>query len=246
MMKSYPEHSYRVGTGETIDSLSLDPLTLYSRRLIEFFRPFPHWRLEFKTKSDLVDQFLDCDHGGNVIVSWSINPEAIVTSEEHGTASLAKRLAAAQKCLGRQFLVSFHIDPMIWRPDWKELYEDFVDEICSQFRAPDVQYVSLGALRFQPEQKHIMRERFGFDSWVLKAEVHRSRDGKLRYDQTLRQEMFQFVIDRFKKHDPRWKVFLCMETPETWLDVYDEAPARLQEIGPMFKQLPQTAQPTSL
>lgn len=239
MMKSYPEHAYRVGTGETIDSLSLDPITLYSRDLIEFFRPYPNWRLEFKTKSDLVDQFLDVPHSGNVIVSWSINPQVIVEAEEHGTASLEQRLQAAEKCRAKGFPISFHMDPMIWHPDWEQSYGELIDEVASRFDPSDTLYVSVGGLRFQPEQKALMRERFSFESWALRAEMHASPDGKLRYDRSLRQGMFQFAMERFKKHNPAWKVFLCMETPETWLQVAGDVPARRDDIKPLFKHLPQ-------
>ncbi|MCC6137356.1 MAG: radical SAM protein, partial [Bdellovibrionaceae bacterium] len=66
--KDFGGSSVRIGTGEVIDSLSLDPLTLYSRTLISFFKNKPQWRLEFKTKSNFVEQFLDMDHDKNVIV----------------------------------------------------------------------------------------------------------------------------------------------------------------------------------
>ncbi len=105
------DHVLRVGTGETVDSLSLDDITLYSRELITFFRDYPKWQLEFKTKSAKVDQFLDVEHAGNVIVSWSINPQNIIAKEEHLTASLDQRLSAAERCLAAGFKVSFHIDP---------------------------------------------------------------------------------------------------------------------------------------
>ena len=59
MMTEFPNHPFRVGTGEVIDSLSLDEITLYSRKLIEFFKPQTNWTLEFKTKSDKVDQVVD-------------------------------------------------------------------------------------------------------------------------------------------------------------------------------------------
>ncbi|MGZ3723701.1 MAG: spore photoproduct lyase family protein, partial [Bdellovibrionales bacterium] len=161
----------RIGTGETVDSLSLDELTLYSRRMIEFFRAYPKWNLEFKTKSDKVDQFLDVEHAGNVIVSWSVNPEHIVSREEHGTASLAARLAAARKCIARGFKVSFHIDPMIYHPEWRENYALLIDAIATSFDPAEVPYMSVGALRFQPEQRAMMRERFGLNSYVTSAET---------------------------------------------------------------------------
>ena len=224
----------RVGTGETVDSLSLDELTLFSHRLIEFFRAYPKWNLEFKTKSAKVDQFLDVQHSGNVIVSWSVNPQHIVEREEHGTASLSERLAAARRCAERGFKISFHIDPMIWHPEWRENYGLLVDEIASRFSPEEIPYMSVGALRFQPEQRAIMRERFGMNSYVTRAETFPGSDGKLRYDSATRQEMFTFVLERFRARNPRWRIFMCMESPETWLKTAGGSPFRDDKMHDLF------------
>jgi spore photoproduct lyase len=226
--------SLRVGTGETVDSLSLDPLTLYSHRLIEFFREFPQWTLEFKTKSAAVDQFLDVPHAGNVITSWSVNPQTVISAEEHGTASLDQRLSAAERCRVRGFRISFHIDPMIWHPEWEQSYAELVDEIAGRFKPADVPYMSVGALRFQPEQRAMMRERFGLKSYVTQAEVFPSADGKLRYDRSLRQRMFRFVFERFQQHDPGWRIFMCMESPETWLSTTGQSPFKQGHLHDLF------------
>lgn len=235
MAKTIDQAPLRIGTGETIDSLSLDPLTLYSRELIEFFREVPNWRLEFKTKSDYVDQFLDVSHAKNVIVSWSINPQAVIDHEEHGTASLDKRLKAARKCLDGGFQIAFHIDPMIWHSEWEKNYKQLVETIHAQFRPDEIPYFSLGALRFQPEQRHMMRERFSMQSWVTRAEMFASEDGKMRYDRELRNQMFNTVIQHFKSLDPNWRIFLCMETPESWLGTYQATPMKIDELKDLFR-----------
>lgn len=233
-LESMKDSKLRVGTGETVDSLSLDELTLYSHDLISFFREFPKWQLEFKTKSAKVDQFLDVPHAKNVIVSWSINPQEIISSEEHETASLSERLSAAQRCLAKGFAVAFHIDPMIWHPDWKKNYSQLVREVVTRFTPEQVPYLSVGALRLQPEQRHMMRERFGLKSWVNRAELFVSQDGKLRYDQSLREEMYQFVLSEFKKQSAAWKLFLCMETPETWISSAGQSPFKDEKLGDLF------------
>lgn len=228
------DQALRIGTGETVDSLSLDDFTLFSHELIAFFRDYPKWTLEFKTKSAKVEQFLDVPHKGNVVVSWSINPQNVIAKEEHLTASLEERLQAARNCLQRGFKIAFHIDPMIYHPDWEQSYGNLVQEICQRFRPEDVPYMSVGALRFQPEQKAIMRERFGLDSWVTRAEVFPSRDGKLRYDAELRQKMFNYVMDCFKQNNPAWRIFMCMETPETWLKTVGTSPFRIPNNRELF------------
>ncbi|MCB0406869.1 MAG: hypothetical protein KDD34_01620 [Bdellovibrionales bacterium] len=231
---SLKDQPLRVGTGETVDSLSLDPLTLYSHDLIHFFKDYPHWSLEFKTKSAAVDQFLQQEHGGNVVVSWSINPQYIIEREEHGTANLKDRLNAAEKCKARGFRIAFHIDPMIWHPDWKNSYLELVHDLTERFSPHDMPYISVGALRFQPEQRHMMRERFGMNSLVTSAEMFPSNDGKLRYEQSLRKEMFSFLVNAFKNRSTAWNLFLCMETPETWISSTGQLPQKTEGLTDLF------------
>lgn len=238
MAELHPLQPFRVGTGEVIDSLSLDHLTLYSRELIEFFQKYPRWILEFKTKSAQVDQFLDMSHSGNVVVSWSMNAEKITAGEEHGTASQSERLAAARRCADRGFLVAFHIDPMIYFEGWQECYGQLIDRITSRFLPHEVHVISVGSLRFQPEQRHMMRERFGMKSYVTSAEMFPSEGDKLRYDSSLRMEMLNFAIQRFKNNSPSWKVFMCMETPENWISSFDKVPNQVPELKEFFKPLP--------
>ncbi|MCB0394643.1 MAG: hypothetical protein KDD25_08785, partial [Bdellovibrionales bacterium] len=138
----YPNLHYRVGTGETIDSLSMDPITHYSKDLIAFFKNYPNWILELKTKSSFVDHFLNESHAGNVLVSWSINPQYVISKEEHGTASLEERLSSAKKCVDRGFKIAFHFDPMIFHENWKENYGDLIDQIQNRFQPSEVDLIT--------------------------------------------------------------------------------------------------------
>ncbi len=235
--KTSMDKKIRIGTGETVDSLSMDQFTLHSRKLIQFFNDYPNWTLEFKTKSAKVDQFLDCKTIGNTVVSWSINPQNVIESEEHLTASMIERLEAAKKCLDNGFQIAFHMDPMIYHEGWKESYSGLVREIQSRFNPCDVNVISIGALRFQPEQRHMMRERFGVASLVNQGEMFKSRDGKLRYDAELRSEMFNHVLNEFRAHSKDWKIFLCMETPETWIGVDKKNPYKDEGIKDLFQPL---------
>lgn len=235
----FPALPFRVGTGEIIDSLSLDQLTLYSRKLISFFKNYPHWTLEFKTKSKVVDQFLDIPGAQNIVVSWSVNPQYIISSEEHGTASLDERLFAAKKCRDQGYRIAIHIDPMIYHEDWKKNYSLLAEKIAQHFEAKDIQVFSIGSLRFQPEQRHLMRERFGFKSLVNQAEMFPSEGNKLRYDSHIRSEMFQFMQRKLKSLNPDFNIFLCMETPETWIKAFEKVPMQMPELKEFFRPLPQ-------
>jgi spore photoproduct lyase len=238
--QSQGQSPLRVGTGEVIDSLSLDPLTLYTRPLIEFFAKVPNWTLELKTKSNHVAQFLDCSHSGNVVVSWSINPQAVIEHEEHGTATLEERLTAAESCVRKGFPIAFHLDPMIYHEDWQTNYENLIRELTQRFKSNEIHGITVGTLRFQPEQRHIMRERFGMRSWITQAEVFPSESGKLRYDSQLRTSMFRFAIDTFKKYSD-WPISLCMETPETWIATYEKLPSQMEELKTFYRPIKRIA-----
>ncbi len=232
--KALKNHKLRVGTGELTDSLSLDDITLYSKQLVSFFKQYPNWTLEFKTKSANVKNFIYQKHSGNVIVSWSLNPQYIITQEEHGTACLNDRLKAGRLCRDQGFPVAFHIDPIIYHKEWKKNYSNLVCQIISLFQPEEVFHISLGALRFQLEQRHLMRERFGMKSLVTKGEYFKSRDGKLRYDSELRQKMFRFIFSQFKKHSSNWNLFLCMEDKENWLAMANQLPSKIENTNTLF------------
>ena len=232
------DHKLRIGTGEITDSLSLDDITLYSARLLNYFKQYPNWTLEFKTKSANIKNFVNKEHCQNIIVSWSLNPQYIIKKEEHGTADLNARLNAARLCRDKGFPVAFHIDPIIYHKEWKENYLDMVHKITTAFQPKEISHISLGALRFQPKQRHLMRERFGMQSLVTNGEYFKSKDGKLRYDNSLRQKMFRFIFSGFKNHHSSWNLFLCMENKENWLAATDNIPSKIEQTKNLFDLKP--------
>jgi spore photoproduct lyase len=223
-LRTYPQQLVRIGSGEFSDSLSLDPLTGFSRLLVPFLRQFPNVLFEFKTKSDLVDGLLDLDPQGKVMVSWSINPESVVQREEHKTASLAARLRAAQRCRAAGYKIGLHFDPLLYYPDWEADYEPFVAQVFHALAPGDVTYMSMGSLRFPPALKDVVRERFP-KSRLMYAELVPGADGKMRYFKPLRTEMYAKMLAWIRRYTTDTGLYLCMESQEIWHKVFGHAPA---------------------
>ena len=232
------DHKLRIGTGEITDSLSLDDISLHSIQLLDYFTQYPNWTLEFKTKSANIKNFVNRKHPGNIIVSWSLNPQYIIKKEEHGTASLSERLNSARLCRDKGFPIAFHLDPVIYHKEWKDNYSDMIKQITHLFQPIEVSHISLGALRFQPQQRHLMRERFGMKSLITSGEYFKNKDGKLRYDSLLRQEMFRFIFSEFKNLNSEWNLFLCMENKENWLATTNNIPSKMEETKNLFDLKP--------
>ncbi|MCZ6873173.1 MAG: DNA photolyase [bacterium] len=219
-----PSQLVRIGSGEFSDSLSLDPLTGLSGLLVPFLRQFPNVLFEFKTKSDLVDQLLDLQPQGRVMVSWSLNPESVVQREEHKTASLAARLRAAQRCRDAGYKIGLHFDPLLYYPAWEADYEPFVEQVCRAVSSDDVAYISMGSLRFEPALKSVVQARFPKNR-LMSAELLPGADGKMRYFKPLRTEMYTKMVSWIRRYMPNTPIYLCMESPAVWRKVFGTAPS---------------------
>jgi spore photoproduct lyase len=245
LLRARPQQLVRLGSGEFSDSLSLDPLTGLSRLLVPFLRQFPNVLFELKTKSDLVEQLLDLDPQGRVMVSWSLNPEPVVQREEHKTASLAARLRAAQRCRAAGYKIGVHFDPLLYYPGWEADYEPFVAQVFAALTPAEITYMSLGSLRFAPALKKVVQARFP-RSRLMYAELFPGADGKMRYFKPLRTEMYTRMLGWIRQHTTALPLYLCMESQEIWRQVFGTAPAcntALEQLIQHGEQQPGRYQP---
>lgn len=214
---------FRIGTGQLADSLSLDHLTGLSRELVSFFNRQPNAILELKTKSDNVSNLLELENGRNVIVAWSLTSRRIQESEEHKCPSLEQRLLAAKAIAAHAgFSVAFHFDPIIDYPGWEIDYRQVVDRLFTEVPADRISWISLGCLRFLPELKTILQQRFP-KSNLPQAEWVRGLDGKMRYFKLRRIEIYQQMVEMITSaagHQAVPTLYLSMETAEVWQRVF--------------------------
>ncbi|MBI3062985.1 MAG: radical SAM protein [Deltaproteobacteria bacterium] len=221
---------FRIGTGEITDSLALDPYIGFSQEVVPFFAEQPNVLLELKTKSDKVEGLLGLDPKGRVVVSWSMNPQRVIDADEHLTASLEERLRAAKRCQEAGYKLGFHFDPMIEYPGWEEDYRAMVERIFAVVDHRRVAWLSMGVLRETPGLKRIMRRRFS-STRLLSGEQVLCPDGKMRYFQPLRVDMYRKMLGWIREASPTVFVYLCMESKEVWEQVFGFAPSCEKELG---------------
>ena len=227
---------FRIGTGEITDSLALEPYTGMVREILPYFAEQANVLLELKTKSDCVENLLDLDPKGRVVVGWSMNPQRVIDADEHATASLTARLNAARRVQDAGYRLGFHFDPMIEYPGWEIDYRAMLEQAFATIDGRKLAWVSLGVLRDTPGLKRTMRERFP-RSQLLTGEQVLCPDGKLRYYQPLRVAMYRQMVGWIRQAAPTAKVYLCMETREVWEQVFGYAPSCEKELGNQFGSL---------
>jgi spore photoproduct lyase len=218
-----PGRLHRIGTGEFTDSLLLDPFTGMSRTIVPFFAKTPNAVLELKTKTDFIGNLRGLEHGGHTIVAWSLNPEEVQKREEPLSATISERLEAARVCAGEGYYLAFHFDPIIDYPRWKSGYGETLDRLFDTVDPARIVWISLGALRFMPELKAIIKTRHP-SSRIVYGEFIRGLDSKSRYFRDIRAEFYSFIVDKIRKVDPGLCVYLCMESDDVWRDSFGFSP----------------------
>jgi hypothetical protein len=190
----------------------------------------PQAFLEIKSKWHRLEHLLPLGPNPQVIFAWSLNPPELIREAELGTASLEARIKAAKLAAGAGFRVAFHFDPLIFFPGWEEVYRRTVERLGGLDSAADVAWVSLGALRFLPPLRRIIFTRFPH-SRLGSEEMVRAPDGKLRYFKNLRVEMYSRMREWLAEVLPGVPLYLCMESPRIWREVFDYAQGALKLGG---------------
>ena len=200
----------RIGSGEFTDSLVFDDLTRYSQKIVPFFRVRPQLQFEFKTKSVNIGGLLAVGGCENVVVSWSVNSSKITDGAEHFTPPLTARLHAACEAARAGYRLGFHFDPVILYDGWQEDYARTVQEMADTLPQDKIAWISVGTLRFSRELKKMIENRFP-DNTILDGEFLLDFDGKMRYGDAQRREVYRFLVPLLRRTFPQAHVYLCME-----------------------------------
>ncbi len=221
------DRTVRIGSGETGDSLLLDPIFGNSARLIEALADLDNLILELKSKTDLVDHLLDLPQKGNAVIAFSLNPDAVATEEEGVAAPVERRLAAARRAAAAGYRLAFHFDPVIAVPDWQDHYGPLIDAL-GEFNPEKVVWISLGTIRYTPALRDKMDDR----PYLLEEFVP-GRDGKYRYLQQERVAVYRWLRERLRRTLPA-PVYMCMESATVWRKAFGALPHELPELAPIF------------
>lgn len=213
-LKLDPDKRYHIGTGQSSDSLLWGNRNGLLEELCTFARSNPNVILELKTKSDNVQWLLEHELPSNLLVTWSLNTQAIIQWEERGTASLEQRLQAARSCADKGIPVGFHFHPMVRYRNWEREYRELFRMVQNRFSQEEVVLCSLGTLTYiKPVLKKI-RER-DFHSAILRMPMEEIA-GKFSYPPEQKEELFRLALDELAAWQEEVYCYLCMEDKALW------------------------------
>lgn len=210
-----PGRFYHIGTGQSSDSLAWGNRHGILDALCRFAADHPSILLELKTKSDNVRYFLEHEVPTNLVISWSLNTPTIIANEEHFTASLEKRLAAARQVAERGMGVAFHFHPMVYYDKWQEDYPAIAAELLQRFDPAEVRFISFGSVTLIKPVLQKMRS-LGHATKISQMEMVPDPHGKLTYPDEIKVAMFSRMYQAFAPWHSEVFFYLCMEKAGIW------------------------------
>ena len=178
---------------------------------IENFRP-QKGKLTFPTKFSYVDDLLDLEHKGNVIIRMSVNPEYIINHVEFGTSRLKERVEAINKLIDADYEVGILIAPVIFLENWKEQYHELILYLAENLteKAKTKVFFEVIFMTYSYVHNAINSEAFVNAIQIFdKTKMTGRGRGKYMYKNDLRKEgeiFFREELNRYFKDNKIWYI----------------------------------------
>lgn len=119
----------------------------YCSEWIDYAASDPNITIEIRSKSGLKSHFSTKKPLKNVILSWSISPNEILSAYEHSTPSLEHRIKAINHAISQGWRVMLCIDPIIKIKGYQEIYSRFIKYITQIIDLKKIYGFSIGTFR---------------------------------------------------------------------------------------------------
>lgn len=176
---------------------------------IENFKNTSKGTLTFPTKFDMVDDILNLDHRGKIIIRMSVNPEFIINRVEFGTSRLEGRIEAINKLKDSGYKIGILIAPVIFIDNWQQLYLELIQRLYSELSEQvkkDV-FFEIIFMTYSYVHTKINEEAFPNAINLYNKDLMRGRGrGKYMYKDNLREEGRKFFIEQLQKYFPNNKI----------------------------------------
>ena len=205
--KSEKELTFEIGSNS--DLILENTITGNLPWTIENFKNVEKGYLTFPTKFDMVDDILELDHKGKVIIRMSVNPEMIINKVEFGTSRLKGRIEAINKLKEAGYKIGILIAPVIMVENWKELYLELIQRLSEELSEKVKKDVFFEIIFMTYSFVHIKINEEAFPNAInlYNKETMTGRGkGKYMYKTELRKDGEIFFREQMKKYFPTNKI----------------------------------------
>ncbi len=202
--EKYPGSVFEIGSNS---DLVLE--NMYSGNLewtICAFRDVKNATLTLPTKFNMIEPLLNLDHGQNITIRMSLNPEEIIQRVEFGTSRLDDRIAAVNRLHKAGYNVGILIAPIILIDGYRDMYERLFQTIADRLNPQIINSVpfELIFMTYGTVTRAINDDAFPGAVQLYDADIMsycgRHRSG---YKPAIKEQATIFITQCFKKHLPQ-------------------------------------------
>lgn len=180
------------------DLLALESFFPATKAWLKFAELHPNLSLEIRTKSTNYSQIAKMKPNPNVILAWTVSPQAIIEKVEHGTPSLQARLKSINQAISDGWKVRICIDPILRVPDWKTHYQSLADILGKELKIDGLTDISFGGFRMNIDfLKRITEVRK--DSSIL-FHAFEKKDKIVSYSKLETEEILELMSSSLNKN----------------------------------------------
>ena len=194
-------------SGYDCDSLALENVTGFAKHILPIFRKYPQIEIEFRTKSIQKEPFLSVKPMPNVILAYSLMPELMSNSLDKKAPSISKRIRVISELASKGWKIGLRFDPLIHGENWKELYQELLENIYNNIFLDNLHSVSFGSLRFP---KRMFKDIFKlYPHEPLFTSPLSLNNKMISYDIEIEEEMTSFCKNLSLKYINEDQIFKC-------------------------------------
>lgn len=180
------------------DLLALESFFKATESWIQFANEEPNLTMEIRTKSTNFQSISHLTPNPNIVLAWTISPQNVIDSIEHGTPSLQARIKTIQKAIQAGWKVRICIDPILRVPDWKTHYQSLAETLGKELNPEGISELSVGGFRMNIDfLKQIVDIRK--DSSIL-FHAFEKKDKIVSYSNEETKEILEVMTTALQKH----------------------------------------------
>lgn len=186
------------------DILWMDNISWFIKEFVPFFENVENSIMEIRTKSGNLKSILDLGIiPKNTEFAFSLNPQELIDWYEHGTSSLEDRINAINILLEKWYKVGLRFLPLLPVKNYKNIYNDFVEEIKQKIDMKKISSTFVSGLLFTKSDYNNMLKKYPKLDILYKLQEEKSwfiRETR---------EMRNFFYNLFQSLDE--KCFICLD-----------------------------------
>ncbi|XDD54777.1 radical SAM protein [Leptospira sp. WS4.C2] len=180
------------------DLLALESFFPATKAWLKFAESQPNLSLEIRTKSTNYSQIAKSAPNPNVILAWTLSPQTIIETIEHGTPSLQARLKSINHAIRDGWKVRICIDPILRVPNWQTHYQSLADTLGKELKTEGLADISIGGFRMNIDfLKRMVDVRK--DSSIL-FHAFEKKDKIVSYSKLETEEILELMSLALNKH----------------------------------------------